>query len=49
VSKPVNVLLLGGLTVRDCFEAGAQRVSVGGALAWVARESVVATAQQLLQ
>ena len=49
VSKPVNVLLLGGLTVRDCFDAGAQRVSVGGALTWAARDALVTSAQQLLQ
>jgi len=49
VAKPVNVLLLGGLTVRDCFDAGAQRVSVGGALTWAARDALVASARQLLQ
>ena len=49
VSKPVNVLLLGGLTVRDCFDAGAQRVSVGGALTWAARDALVASAEQLLR
>jgi 2-methylisocitrate lyase-like PEP mutase family enzyme len=47
VSKPVNVLLLGDLTVRDCFDAGAQRVSVGGALTWVARDALVAAATAL--
>jgi 2-methylisocitrate lyase-like PEP mutase family enzyme len=47
VSKPVNVLLLGGLTVRDCFDAGAQRVSVGGALTWAARDALVAAATAL--
>ena len=36
VTKPVNVLALPGLTVAEIFEAGAQRVSVGGALTWVA-------------
>ena len=36
VSKPVNVLALPGLTVAEIYEAGAQRVSVGGSLAWVA-------------
>jgi 2-methylisocitrate lyase-like PEP mutase family enzyme len=47
VAKPVNVLLLGGLTVRDCFDAGAQRVSVGGALTWAARDAFVAAATAL--
>jgi 2-methylisocitrate lyase-like PEP mutase family enzyme len=47
VDRPVNVLLLGDLTVRDCFEAGAQRVSVGGRLTWVARDAFVAAATAL--
>ncbi len=37
VTKPVNVLALrGGLTFADMARAGAQRVSVGGGLTWVA-------------
>jgi 2-methylisocitrate lyase-like PEP mutase family enzyme len=36
VSKPVNVLALPTLTLAEIFEAGAQRVSVGGGLTWVA-------------
>jgi 2-methylisocitrate lyase-like PEP mutase family enzyme len=36
VTKPVNVLALPGLSVPEIFGAGAQRVSVGGGLAWVA-------------
>jgi 2-methylisocitrate lyase-like PEP mutase family enzyme len=36
VSKPVNVLALPGLSLAEIVGAGAQRVSVGGALAWVA-------------
>jgi 2-methylisocitrate lyase-like PEP mutase family enzyme len=36
VSKPVNVLALSGLSVAEIFGAGAQRVSVGGRLTWVA-------------
>jgi 2-methylisocitrate lyase-like PEP mutase family enzyme len=47
VSKPVNVLMYGELTVRDCFDAGAQRVSVGGALTWAARDAFVAAATAL--
>jgi len=39
VSKPVNVLALGSLTFAEIAEAGAQRVSVGGALAWVAAKA----------
>jgi len=36
VLLPVNVLALPGLSLGEIFEAGAQRVSVGGGLAWVA-------------
>ena len=36
VSKPVNVLALPGMSFAAIVAAGAQRVSVGGGLAWVA-------------
>ncbi|MEA2492838.1 MAG: hypothetical protein QOJ29_749 [Thermoleophilaceae bacterium] len=36
VSKPVNVLAFPGMKAADIFAAGAQRISVGGQLAWVA-------------
>jgi 2-methylisocitrate lyase-like PEP mutase family enzyme len=36
VSKPVNVLALPGLTLDEIAGAGAQRISVGGGLTWVA-------------
>jgi 2-methylisocitrate lyase-like PEP mutase family enzyme len=36
VSKPVNVLGRPNLSLATIFEAGAQRVSVGGGLTWVA-------------
>jgi 2-methylisocitrate lyase-like PEP mutase family enzyme len=36
VSKPVNVLAVPSLSAAEIFEAGAQRISVGGALTWVA-------------
>ena len=36
VSKPVNVLAVPGLSLAEIVAAGAQRVSVGGGLAWVA-------------
>ena len=36
VSKPVNVLALGNLTLPEIVGAGAQRVSVGGGLTWTA-------------
>jgi 2-methylisocitrate lyase-like PEP mutase family enzyme len=44
VSKPVNVLALPGLTLAEIFDAGAQRVSVGGALTWLAIEAMVEAA-----
>ncbi len=36
VSKPVNVLARPGLSLSEVVEAGAQRVSVGSGLTWVA-------------
>jgi 2-methylisocitrate lyase-like PEP mutase family enzyme len=36
VSKPVNVLAVHGMSVAEIFDAGAQRISVGGSLTWVA-------------
>jgi len=47
VSKPVNVLLRPGLTVQEIFAAGAQRVSTGGALTWVARDALIQAAGAL--
>ena len=35
-SKPVNVLAVPALSASEIFEAGAQRISVGGSLTWVA-------------
>jgi 2-methylisocitrate lyase-like PEP mutase family enzyme len=46
-SKPVNVLARPGLSVSEIFDAGAQRVSVGGALAWTAIEAMARTAEQI--
>ena len=40
VSKPVNVLAVPHLTVLQITAAGAQRISVGGALTWVAAKAV---------
>lgn len=47
VSKPVNVLARPNLTMHELVEAGAQRVSVGGALTWVAVAGLVSAAQRL--
>jgi len=40
VSRPVNVLARPNLSVADIAGAGAQRVSVGGALTWVAARAL---------
>jgi 2-methylisocitrate lyase-like PEP mutase family enzyme len=40
VSKPVNVLALPGLSLAEITGAGARRVSVGGALTWVAARAL---------
>jgi 2-methylisocitrate lyase-like PEP mutase family enzyme len=48
VSKPVSVLALaGGLSVQQIVEAGAQRISVGGALAWAAAEALAQAAERI--
>jgi len=41
LSKPVNVLAVPGLTVAEIVAAGAQRISVGGSLTWVAAKALV--------
>jgi 2-methylisocitrate lyase-like PEP mutase family enzyme len=48
VSSPVNVLARPGLTVKQIAEAGAQRISVGGSLTWVAVRAFVESATQIL-
>jgi 2-methylisocitrate lyase-like PEP mutase family enzyme len=45
--KPVNVLAHRGLTMSEIVAAGAQRVSVGGALTWVAVNAMLATATRM--
>jgi len=47
VGKPVNVLAHRGLTMAEITGAGAQRVSVGGALTWVAVAAMAAAAEQI--
>ncbi len=44
VAAPVNVLALGPLSLADITGAGAQRVSVGGQLTWVAAAALVRAA-----
>ena len=47
INRPVNVLAHPGLTMAEAVEAGAQRVSVGGSLAWVAAEAMAASAETM--
>jgi 2-methylisocitrate lyase-like PEP mutase family enzyme len=48
VSKPVNVLgLANGPSVADIFAAGAQRISIGSSLAWVAYGAAMKAATEL--
>ena len=49
VSKPLNVLAHPGLSMREVVEAGGQRVSVGGWLAFVAAGSMAEAARELLE
>lgn len=49
VSRPVNVLARPGLTFAAVTAAGAQRVSVGGALTWVAARALREAAQTLAE
>jgi 2-methylisocitrate lyase-like PEP mutase family enzyme len=47
VGRPVNVLAHKGLTMREIADAGGQRVSVGGALTWVAVNAMADAAQRI--
>jgi 2-methylisocitrate lyase-like PEP mutase family enzyme len=47
VSKPVNVLAHKGLSLREITEAGGQRISVGGALTWVAVGALATAAERI--
>ena len=47
VSAPVNVLALPNLSMSEVVEAGAQRVSVGSQLTWVALGAMAEAAQRL--
>jgi 2-methylisocitrate lyase-like PEP mutase family enzyme len=47
VSKPVNVLAHRGLSLSEIVEAGGRRISLGGALAWVAVGALVDVAEQI--
>jgi 2-methylisocitrate lyase-like PEP mutase family enzyme len=47
VGKPVNVLAYPDLPLRAIADAGAQRISVGGQLTWVAAGAMAAAAQRI--
>jgi 2-methylisocitrate lyase-like PEP mutase family enzyme len=47
VGKPVNVLARSGISASEIFEAGAQRISVGSRLAWVAVAAMVEAAEAI--
>jgi 2-methylisocitrate lyase-like PEP mutase family enzyme len=47
LSRPVNVLARPGLTFAELADAGAQRVSVGGALTWAAVDAFVSAARAI--
>jgi 2-methylisocitrate lyase-like PEP mutase family enzyme len=47
VAKPVNVLARADLSVAEIVDAGAQRISVGGALTWVAVKAFADAASAL--
>jgi len=47
VSRPVNVLAVPGLSFTEIVGAGAQRVSVGGALTWVALAAMADAAEAI--
>jgi 2-methylisocitrate lyase-like PEP mutase family enzyme len=46
-TKPLNVLARPDLTTSEIVAAGAQRISVGGALAWVALGAFAAAAEEM--
>jgi 2-methylisocitrate lyase-like PEP mutase family enzyme len=46
-SRPVNVLARPSLSMQEIVEAGAQRISVGGSLTWVAVGAMVAAAETI--
>jgi 2-methylisocitrate lyase-like PEP mutase family enzyme len=47
VTRPVNVLAVAELSFAELVDAGAQRVSVGGSLTWVAVKALADTAQAI--
>ena len=48
VTKPVNVLALRGMSMTEIVDAGAQRISVGGGLTWIAVNAMARAARNIL-
>ena len=48
VSKPVNVLALRGMSMSEIIDAGAQRISLGGGLTWIAVNAMASAARSIL-
>jgi 2-methylisocitrate lyase-like PEP mutase family enzyme len=46
-TKPVNVLAHAGLSLAEIVDAGGRRISVGGALTWVAVAAMAAAAERI--
>lgn len=46
-SRPLNVLARPGLSMREIVDAGGRRVSVGGALTWVAVGAMASAATRI--
>jgi 2-methylisocitrate lyase-like PEP mutase family enzyme len=46
-SRPLNVLALPGMSMKEIAAAGGQRVSVGGQLTWVAVAALAKAAETL--
>jgi 2-methylisocitrate lyase-like PEP mutase family enzyme len=46
-SRPLNVLARPGMSMSEIVEAGGHRISVGGALAWVAVGAMAAAAEEM--
>ena len=49
MTKPVNAIARPDLTLAEIFDAGAQRVSVGGALAYGAMSAMADVARAVLE
>ena len=47
ISRPLNVLAHPGLSMRAIVDAGGQRVSIGGALTWVAVSAMATAAERM--